>query len=96
MRGHRSTAALWAEANFDDEACSSCADTRGSKSPQWSPGFFITLTAGIRVNFSSAEHEGLIWLMPQHTTNKVVPFTVDFFFFLLFTHLSLKLIVSAH
>lgn len=31
MRGQRLTAALWAEANFDDKACSSCTDTGGQR-----------------------------------------------------------------
>lgn len=39
MRGQRLTAALWAEANFDDEACSSCADTGGQRDPGGAGGF---------------------------------------------------------
>lgn len=63
-----------------------------SKRPRWSRWFFITLTAGIKFNLSSVEHEGLIWLMAQHMTNsKVITFSFDF---LLFPHLSLKPIIS--
>lgn len=82
MRGQRLTAALWAEANFDDEACSSYADTGGQKNPCWSQGFFIPLTARIRFDLSNVEHEGF---MPQHITkSKFISFSFDFLFFLCF------------
>lgn len=56
MRGQKLTAALWAKATFDDEACGSCANTGGQRDLGGVVGFS---SAGITFNLSSTEHRGL-------------------------------------